>query len=185
MTEPRVPGTEEDDDWVDLPCGERAHRKDFDLGMREYACSCGGAHAVVMDMHPPSRFFPESIVEVLKATVEPAESDDFEEFGTPHLMGAVMEQLPEEVVAVEAANDGSVGYALLWVTEMDARGLHEVVVELTVELMDHAVSHADSDATAAEFEEQMTDFDVTAFVEDYRAAREWEDESGPRGGEAR
>ena len=179
-----MPGTEEDDDWVDLPCGERAHRKDFDLGMREYACSCGDTHAVVMDMHPPARFFPESIVEVLKETVEPAESDEFEEFGTPHLMGAVMEQLPEEVTAVEAANDGSVGYALLWVTEMDARGLHEVVVELTVELMDHAVSHA-GDAAAAQFEDQMADFDVAEFVAAYRDAREWDDESGPRDADAR
>jgi hypothetical protein len=184
MTEPRVPGTEEDDDWVDLPCGERAHVKDFDLGMREYACSCGDAHAVVMDMHPPSRFFPESIVEVLTEIVEPADSDEFEEFGTPHMMGAVMEQLPEEVVAVDAANDGSVGYALLWVTDMDARELHDDLVELMVELMDHAVSHAD-DAAAAQFEEQMADFDVAAFVDAYRGAREWDDESGPRDADAR
>ncbi|WP_268825559.1 DUF5815 family protein, partial [Halobacterium salinarum] len=42
MTEPRVPGTEQaDDDWVDLPCGEQAHMKDFDMGMRNYACACG------------------------------------------------------------------------------------------------------------------------------------------------
>jgi len=184
MTEPRVPGTDEDDDWVDLPCGERAHMKDFDLGMREYACSCGDTHAVVMDMHPPSRFFPESIADVLRETVEPAESDNFEEFGTPHLMGAVMEQLPEEVTAVEAANDGSVGYAMLWVTEMDGRELHEAVVELMVELMDHAVSHAD-DAAAEQFEAQMAEFDVSEFVDDYRGAREWDDESGPRDDDAR
>jgi hypothetical protein len=121
---------------------------------------------------------------VLTATVEPAEDDEFEEFGTPHLLGAVMEQLPEEVVAVEAANDGSVGYAMLWVTEMDGRELHEVVVELMVELMDHAVSHAD-DAAAAQFEDQMADFDVAEFVDAYRGAREWDDESGPRDAGAR
>jgi len=177
MTEPRVPGTEEeDDDWVDLPCGEQAHVQDFDLGMREYACSCGDTHAVVMDMHPPSRFFPESIVGVLKEAISPAEDDEFDEFGTPHLMGAVMEQLPEEVVAVDAAENGSVGYALLWVTEMDARDLHEVVVELVVELMDHAVSHAETEAPKSEFEDQMLEFDVQEFVEEYREAREFEDE---------
>jgi hypothetical protein len=185
MTEPRVPGTESDDEWVDLPCGERAHVKDFDLGMREYACSCGDTHAVVMDMHPPSRFFPESIVAVLEEAITPAETDEFEEFGTPHLMGAVMEQLPEGVVAVDGSENGSVGYALLWVTDMDSRELHEVVVELVVELMDHAVSHAERESSKSEFQEQMLDFDVTAFVDEYREAREWEDESGPRENEAR
>jgi hypothetical protein len=175
MTEPRVPGTD-DEDWVDLPCGEQAHVKDFDMGMREYECSCGDAHAVVMDMHPPSRFFPESIVEVLTEAIEPAESDQFDEFGTPHLMGAVMEQLPEEVVAIEQSENGSVGYALCWVTDPDARELHAIVVELVVELMDHAVSHAESEAPKSEFEEQMLDFDVEAFVEEYREARDFEDE---------
>jgi hypothetical protein len=176
MTEPRVPGAEDDDDWVDLPCGEQAHVKDFDLGMRAYECSCGGTHAVVMDMHPPSRFVPESIVAVLKEAVTPAPDDEFEEFGTPHLMGSVMEQLPEDIVAVDGSENGSVGYALLWVTDMDARELHEVVVELVVELMDHAVSHADGDDTASEFEQQMQEFDVSAFVDRYREAREFEDE---------
>lgn len=176
MTEPRVPGTEEDDDWVDLPCGEQAHVQDFDLGMREYACSCGDAHAVVMDMHPPSRFVPEAIVDVLKQAVEPADGDQFEEFGTPHLMGAVMEDVPEDVTAVDAQENGSVGYALLWVTTMDARDLHEVVVELVVELMDHAVSHAETEGPKSEFETQMHDFDVEAFVDQYRSEREFEDE---------
>ncbi|WP_232702755.1 DUF5815 family protein [Halobacterium wangiae] len=185
MTEPRVPGTEANDDRIDLPCGERADQGTFDIGMREYACTCGDQHAVVMDMHPPSRFFPESIVSVLREAIAPAEDDQFDEFGTPHLMGAVMEQLPDDVVAVDGTENGTVGWAMLWVTEMDARELHGVVVELMVELMDHAVSHADSDATATEFEEQMTDFDVAEFVDAYREAREWEDESGPRGGDAR
>jgi hypothetical protein len=129
-----------------------------------------------MDMHPPSRFFPESIVEVLTEAIEPAESDQFDEFGTPHLMGAVMEQLPEEVVAIEQSENGSVGYALCWVTDPDARELHAIVVELVVELMDHAVSHAESEAPKSEFEEQMLDFDVEAFVEEYREARDFEDE---------
>jgi len=185
MTEPRVPGTAQDDDRVDLPCGEHADVQDFDIGMREYACTCGETHAVVMDMHPPSRFFPESIVSVLREAISPAPDDEFDEFGTPHLMGAVMEQLPDEVVAVDGTENGAVGWAMLWVTEMGARELHEIVVELMVELMDHAVSHADSDATASEFEDQMADFDVTEFVEAYREAREWDDESGPRQRDAR
>jgi hypothetical protein len=177
MTEPRVPGTDEaDDDWVDLPCGEQAHVKDFDLGMREYACSCGDTHAVVMDMHPPSRFVPEDIVGVLTEAVEPADSDDFEEFGTPHLMGAVLEELPEDVTAIDAQENGSVGYALCWVADMDARALHGVVVELVVELMDHAVSHAQTDDAKTEFQEQLEEFDVEAFVDAYRAEREFEDE---------
>ncbi|MGB9964889.1 DUF5815 family protein [Halobacterium sp. CBA1126] len=176
MTEPRVPGAEDDDAWVDLPCGEQAHVKDFDLGMREYDCSCGETHAVVMDMHPPSRFVPEDIVGVLKEAVTPAPDDEFEEFGTPHLMGAVMEQLPEDIVAVDESENGSVGYALLWVTDLDARELHEVVVELVVELMDHAVSHADDSGTESEFEQQMEEFDVSEFVDAYRAQRDFDDE---------
>jgi hypothetical protein len=177
MTEPRVPGTEEeDDDWVDLPCGEQAHLKDFDMGMRNYACSCGDTHAVVMDMHPPSRWVPESIVDVLVEAVEPAEGDDFEEFGTPHLMGAVLEELPEDVTAVDASENGSVGYAMCWVTDLDARELHGVVVELVVELMDHAVSHAEAESSKTEFQEQLEEFDVEEFVDVYRQQRDFEDE---------
>lgn len=178
MTEPRVPGT---DTGVDagtfaLPCGERATPGAFDLGMREYDCACGERHAVVMDMHPPSRWLPESIVEVLQASVTPSEDDAWDEFQTPHLMGAVLEELPEDVVVHDASDDGTVGYALLWVASLDARTLHEVIVELVVELMDHAVSHAADDERAAEFEAQMLDFDVTAFVEEYRDTRDFEDE---------
>jgi len=175
MTEPRVPGAE-DDGWVELPCGEEAHVKDFDMGMREFECSCGATHAVVMDMHPPSRFVPEDIVAVLQEAVTPAPDDEFDEFGTPHLLGAVLEQLPESVEAVDQSENGSVGYALMWVTDMESRELHEVVVELVVELMDHAVSHADDDGTASEFEAQMREFDVGEFVEAYRARRDFDDE---------
>ena len=106
----------------------------------------------------------------------PAPDDEFEEFGTPHLMGAVMEQLPEDIVAVDESENGSVGYALLWVTDLEARELHEVVVELVVELMDHAVSHADDSGTESEFEQQMQEFDVSEFVDAYRAQRDFDDE---------
>jgi len=61
------------------------------------------------------------------------------------------------------------------VAEFDARRLHEIVVELVVELMEHAASHGD-EATAAAFERQMTEFDVGAFVDAYRREREFESE---------
>lgn len=178
MTEPRVPDTDSgtDPDVFGLSCGERVTAREFDLGMREYDCACGATHAVVMDMHPPSRWLPESIVAVLQASVKPSEDDAWDEFQTPHLMGAVMEELPEDVVAHDASDDGSVGYAVLWVADVDARALHEVIVELVVELMDHAVSHAENDAMTTEFEAQMLDFDVSAFVDEYRNERDFVDE---------
>lgn len=178
MTEPRVPGTDAgtDTDAFELPCGEAVTAREFDLGMREYECDCGATHAVVMDMHPPSRWLPESIVDVLQACVKPSDEDEWDEFQTPHIMGAVMEDLPEDVVAHDASEDGTVGYAVLWVADMDARALHEVVVELVVELMDHAVSHAEDETMAGEFEAQMLDFDVSAFVDEYRSQRDFEDE---------
>jgi hypothetical protein len=38
--------------------------------------------------------------------------------------------------------------------------------------MEHAVSHAEDDSLLAEFESQMLDFDVSAFVDEYRAQRD-------------
>jgi hypothetical protein len=38
--------------------------------------------------------------------------------------------------------------------------------------MEHAVSHADDDAAIQEFERQMVEFDVSAFVDQYRAERD-------------
>ncbi|GGN14847.1 DUF5815 family protein [Halarchaeum nitratireducens] len=165
-----------DDGTVALPCGETVHRSAFDLGMREYECACGERHAVVMDMHPPSRFVPEAVVDVLRETVSVGEDDAFEAFGTPHLMGSVLEEFPDDVTVVDATDDGRVGYAMLWATAFDARTLHEHVVELVVELMEHAVSHARDDAARGDFEEQMLDFDVAEFVERYRRNRDWRDE---------
>jgi len=69
-----------------------------------------------------------------------------------------------------------VGYGLLWVADYDARRLHEVVVELLVELVEHAVSHADDEAVVSEFEADLAAFDVAAFVDAYRAERNLEDE---------
>lgn len=167
MTEPRVPG--EGGSTLRLPCGESLDPHKIDLGLREYRCSCGDIHGVVTDVHPPTRFLPEFLVDTLKEAI--AVDDEFGEFGTPHLMGLVLEEFPEAVASLDVSDDGQLGYALLWVSRFDSRRLHEVIVELVVELMDHAISHAD-DGAAAEFEEQLFSFDVEAFVEQYREERD-------------
>jgi len=172
MAEPRVPGESGGD--VQLPCGESVRVGELDMGVREFDCACGDAHAVVMDVHPPSRFFPEFLVEILRETIET--EDDLGEFGTTHLMGIVMEEFPESVVSEDLSENGSVGYALLWVTDFDSRRLHEIAVELVVELMEHAVSHAEDDGAMTAFEEQMLDFDVAEFVDQYRERRDFDDE---------
>ncbi len=174
MAGPGAAGADGGGDRLELPCGNRLDPHEIDLGMREYDCPCGDGHAVVTDVHPPSRFFPESLVTVLRETIDT--DDEFEEFGTPHLLGVVLEEFPEDVVVHDASDDGAVGYTLVWVTDFDARRLHEVVVELVVELMEHAISHADDDAAVSEFESQMLEFDVEAFVDQYRAEREFESE---------
>ncbi|USZ67558.1 DUF5815 family protein [Halorussus salilacus] len=169
MAEPRVPGGRGAE--IELPCGESVHVHDLDMGMREYDCACGDSHAVVTDVHPPSRFFPEFLVAILRETIDT--DDDLGEFGTPHVMGIVLEEFPTEVVSENVEDDQDVGYALVWVTDFDSRRLHEVVVELVVELMEHAVSHAEDDDAMARFEEDMLDFDVSAFVEQYRRERDF------------
>ncbi len=173
MTEPRVPGSGTDR-HLELPCGDRLDPHRIDLGMREYTCERGESHAVVTDVHPPSRFFPESMVAILRETVDT--DDEFPEFGTPHLMGMVLEEFPGRVVVYDASDDGAVGYALLWVTDFDARRLHEIIVELVVELMEHAISHADDGDAITAFETQMHQFEVGEFVEAYRAQRDFESE---------
>lgn len=174
MTEPRVPGTDPGEtDRLTLPCGESVDPHELDLGVREFDCDCGESHAVVMDVHPPTRFVPEFLVETLRQTTETA--DEFDAFGTPHLLAITMEEFPEQIVSHDASEDGSVGYALLWVAAFDARRLHEIIVELLIELMEHAVSHGD-DEVLTEFERQMLQFDVETFVDKYRQQREFEDE---------
>jgi hypothetical protein len=168
MTNPGVPGETRD---LELACGEAVPVTEFDLGMREFACPCGEAHAVVMDVHPPDRFLPEFLVATLKEAVETT-SEEMPEFGTPHLLGVVLEEFPEQVATADLSEDGDVGYALLWVTAFDARRLHEIIVELVIELMEHAVSHADDDAAIQEFEQRMLEFDVPTFVDQYRAERD-------------
>ncbi len=170
MPTPRVPG---DDDRLELPCGEAVRPVDLDMGLRELDCACGDRHAVVVDAHPVSRFVPEAIVDLLIESIET--DDEFPEFGTAHVMGMVLEEFPDEIAASDVSDDGRVGYALCWVADFDARRLHEIIVELLVELMEHAVSHGD-EATAERFERQMREFDIEAFVEQYRQQREFESE---------
>ncbi|WP_435359186.1 DUF5815 family protein [Haloarchaeobius sp. DFWS5] len=171
MSEPRVPGGPGTE--LSLPDGPTVDVSTIDLGMREYV-EDGEHYAVVMDVHPPSRFFPESLVQVLRETVETA--DEFDEFGTPHLMGIVLEEFPEKVASADVSDDGTIGCSMVWLTEFDAVRLHEIIVELVVEMMEHAVSHAEDDATMTDFERQMLEFDVSEFVAEYREQREFTSE---------
>ncbi len=173
MTQPRVPGG--DENALDLPCGETVGLGELDLGMREFDCTCGDTHAVVMDVHPPERFLPDFLVEVLREAIETT-SEEMPEFDTPHLIGIALEEFPDRVVARDASDDADVGYAMVWVADFDARRLHEILVELVVELMEHAVSHADDDDALAQFEAAMSEFEVSTFVERYRAERDLEAE---------
>jgi hypothetical protein len=173
MAEPRVPGGRESE--LELACGEVIDtHEDLHMGIREFDCACGGTHAVVLGAHPLARFVPEFLESVLLETIEPA--DDHEEFTMAHLMGVVIEEFPEKVAVADATDDGAVGFSLAWVTDFDSRRLHEIIVELIVELMEHAVSHAEDDSMMAEFEARMLEFDVEAFVDQYRAQRDFEDE---------
>lgn len=173
MPEPRIPGSGSGDE-VPLPCGETVDVSGFTMGTREFDCECGESHAVVMDVHPPSRFLPESLVEVLREAVDA--DDAFEEFGTPHLVGMVIEEYPDAVRSIDRSDDGSVGFGLVWIATFDARRFHEIVVELVVAMMDHAVSHADDEGAVSEFERRMREFDVTEFVDQYREQRGFESE---------
>lgn len=170
MAEPRVPGDRGAE--LSLPCGETTTAYDLDMGMREYECACGDVHAVVMDVHPPTRFLPEFLIETLREVVDTADAGELGEFGTPHLMGIVMEELPGDIAVGDVSDDQHLGYALVWVTDVDARRLHEIIVELVIELMDHAISHADDETAMTEFETHMLEFDIEAFVEQYRRERD-------------
>jgi len=154
-----------------LPCGTMVPHRVFDLGMREYTCRCGAAHAVVMDVHPPDRFLPPFLVEILEETIEPT-SEAMPTFGTPHLMGLVIEEFPEAVTTADVSEDGQIGAGIIWVTSFAARRLHVIIIELIVEVMDHAVSHSDDPDLVASFEAELAAFDVNEFVDIYRKERE-------------
>jgi hypothetical protein len=171
MAEPRVPGERAAD--LALPCGESIDYHDLDMGLREFQCACGDSHALVMDMHPLSRFIPEDLVTILNEVVD---TTDEAPFGMIHVMGMVLEEFPQQVVSADASDDGTVGFSLVWMTDFDSRRLHEIVVELIVELMEHAISHADDDNAMTDFESQMLEFDVHEFVDEYRTQRDFDDE---------
>jgi len=172
MAEPRVPGGRSE--ALELPCGESVAIDEFDLGMREFDCDCGSTHGVVMDVHPPDRFLPEFLVAVLQEAIETT-SEEMPEFGTPHLLGIVLEEFPEQVVSYDATEEPDVGFALLWITDFDSRHLHELIVELVIELMEHAVSHAEDTTALTEFEQQMHEFSIPEFVDQYRSQRDLEE----------
>ncbi|MDX1747341.1 MAG: DUF5815 family protein, partial [Halobacteriales archaeon] len=96
-----------------------------------------------------------------------------------HLMGMVLEEMPADIGVVDASEDGNVGWTMAWVAQPDARRLHEIIVELVVELMDHALSHAEDATAVEEFEAWMHEFDVPTFVEQYRTDRETHAEDVP------
>lgn len=158
---------------LELPCGQQLSVHEIDLGLRDLQCACGDTHAVVTDVNPPNRFLPPFLVDVLQEAIETADTER-SEFGTPHLMGIVMEEFPDRVVAADTADDGEVGYGAVWIADFESRRLHEVIVELVVELMEHAVSHSDSPDAVAEFERRMVEFDPAEFVDRYREQRELE-----------
>ncbi len=170
MSTPRVPDGPTDD--LTLPCGHAIGIDNLDMGMREFSCPCGDDHAVVMDIHPLSRWVPEEVASVLRETIVP--DDEYDEFGTIHLMAIVREEFPERVVDYDASEDPTVGYALCWVSDHSARRLHEIIVELLIELMDHAVSHAEDDAVKTTFSDQLASFNVASFVTLYRDQRDFE-----------
>jgi hypothetical protein len=173
MAQPRVPGEPVGDD-LQLPCGETIDVQELDLGMRELTCDCGETHAVVMDVHPPTRFLPDFLVETLRETIDT--DDGFEEFGTPHLLGTLREERPADIVSHDASEDGTVGFGLLWIVDDDPRTLHEAIVDLVVELMEHAIGHVDDDSLLSEFEAELRSFDTAEFVAEYRTQREFESE---------
>ncbi len=170
MGEPHVPA--DGNERPRLSCGQPVPVETLDLGMREYDCPCGESHAVVMDVHPISRWVPEDVESILVAAIDA--DDEYGTFSTIHVMGMVLEEYPEKVTALDVSENDSLGSVLVWMTAFDARRLHEVIVELLVELMDHAMSHASEEDDREAFREQLSSFDVTEFVDSYRAQRDFD-----------
>ncbi len=160
---------------IELPCGETITADELDLGLREFSCDCGKTHGVVMDPHPPSRFLPASVTEVLAETLA-AEGTEIEEFGTIPLMGLVMDAYPEEIVAHDASEEGATGFAVAWIADFDARTLHEIVVETVLSVMAQAVTEVGDDSATSAFSEHRAEFDVEEFVDEYRSVRDFDDE---------
>ena len=174
MAQPGVP-SDTSDSTIELACGETIRSSDLDLGMREFRCDCGATHAVVMDPHPPTRFLPESVTEVLAETLA-AKGTETEEFGTIPLMGLVMDAHPEDLVAHDATEDGATGFAVAWISMFDSRALHETVVETVLGVMADAVTEVGDESATAAFTDHRAEFDVEEFVTEYREVRDFDDE---------
>lgn len=127
-----------------------------------------------MDVHPVSRWIPESVEAILQEVVVP--DDEYDTFETIHLMGLVLEEFPDQVTVIDATENPSLGYAMAWITAFDARRLHEIVVDLLLELMDHAMTHAGDDEEVETFGSYLAEFDPETFVDQYRTERDFEDE---------
>jgi hypothetical protein len=169
---PHVPGKQAS--TVDVPGTDRSIPvRELDMGMRETTID-GETYAVVVDVHPLTRFLPPEIVDTLEATIEPGDESD--RFGIHHLMASVGERHPEAVSMADVSDNGEVGYALVWLVAHDSHTLHEMVVELVLELMEHAVGHAEDESVQEAFESYREEFDVETFVEQYRSQRDFEDE---------
>ena len=155
-----------------LPCGTSIDSHRIDLGMRELKCECGKTHAIVTDINPLTRFLPEFLVVSLEELIEVRDSDKWGGLGMVHLMGLVMEDFPEETVFFDASEDGYLGYSMLWIFDFDAWRLHEIIIELIIEMMEHGMSHSGDKNAIAEFEKQMLQFDIKEFVKEYRETRD-------------
>jgi hypothetical protein len=51
-----------------------------------------------------------------------------------------------------------------------------MIVELIIEIMEHAVSHSKNEISIQEFEKQMLSFNISEFVEKYREERDLDPE---------
>ena len=130
MTEPRVPGSDAPSSALELTCGERVDVTDLHMGVREFDCECGGTHAVVQDVHPPSRFFPESLVGVLRETIEP-EDDDVYDIRTSlqhdmELYGDVIESLREHIALANNLGDYATEEELREILETTEEHAHHI-----------------------------------------------------------
>lgn len=179
MTQPGVPSLP-NDSTVELPCGETVSTDDLDLGMREYECECGSSHAVVLDPHPPTRFLPETVTDVLVNTLQ-IDGREENRFDTNALMGLVQDRHSDRIVTLDAAEDGTIGFALAWIADFDSYTLHEIVVETVLELMSRAVDDGGNESARKAFTEHRADLDVEAFVSQYREVRNFDAESANGG----
>ncbi|MFB6162907.1 MAG: DUF5815 family protein [Halococcoides sp.] len=168
-----VPGVPTDDDpELELPCGETVDAREFDLNTSEIDCECGEAHGVVLDTDPLTRFVPDQMARILEETVKPRETDHT--FGTLHAMGMLADEVPQTVASADVSENGDLGFNYVWVSDFTAREVHVLLVQLLVDLMDHAVDEVGDDSIKSQFTEQLEGLDVEEFVDQYRTERSFE-----------